>query len=177
MLAAREEAQATAFLFLHGQQMFKLLAVGSPAGKLTRYRWRSESLGMRGEMVPGELRRRNTRESHLLEWDGVVDAEGVAQLAAEEGVNDGTGCEHKEITFDEFARFGFALGLSAEYMSMRLSNEFYLNIFDAHFDYDLFMMCYFDILSQLDNLQKKVGSGSYLSLNENEHEDSKCVIV
>src|SRR5690606_16170485 len=91
MIVAREEAQTTHFLyvalttkqtrenakqglttctsprFLHGHEVFDLLSIN-----LSMYqhivRGRAESVGSRENMV-GELKRRNTRESHIMDSD------------------------------------------------------------------------------------------------------------
>ena len=77
----------------------------------------------------------------------------------------------KTLHFEQFARLGFIAGIPEEYVATRLK-EFGSSTQDR-LDYETFIMCYFDLLSQLDEFVKRRNSQA---LDDSGAEGKRCII-
>ena len=164
------------YRFLHGKDVFDLLSVNSPSLKSKKAisrRYRSESVGSKPEY--GTLGRRNTKESIFEDGEGWSGHQVDSQSDSDSDED-----QERHISFEEFARLGFVLGIPEEYILVRLTNEYGVNIFEATFDFEMFQCRYFDILSQVQSYQKRLASGELNSGvgpgDEGEDGEGRCLI-
>jgi hypothetical protein len=75
----------------------------------------------------------------------------------------------KTLSFERFGRLGFVLGIPEEYLALKL-REFNTCTSDP-LDFEIFNLCYFDILCQLDNFRRKNIDGDYSG-----PEGKRCII-
>ncbi len=59
----------------------------------------------------------------------------------------------KTLTFERFARLGFIIGVPEEFLQTKLQ-EYNVNTFNC-FDFESFLLYYFDVFSALDNYRRK----------------------